>query len=304
MDKLIELGIQKRNGQLDMSWEQIGKLYDKSGENIRCKVKNYLKNNGELPGIYEKNRLKVLFISDQHCPFNLPIEHFKDYVEKIDLLILGGDIQDCQSISKFAKKYRLPFVDEMVYTRNYIMEVIDYIKPKKTIIIKGNHEVRLINYLSDKVTDDLLQLMPETSLDLIINNGFYKYDHSNKSKIYFEPLCKTYDIEYNGEWFYQLGDVIFSHPKCYKSGILNTTEKAYLYFLQKGFTFKCLVTAHTHSLGFSKYGDCYLYENGCLCFEPEYASSGNMTKPQSNGFMYLSLKDNQFNYNESKLISI
>ena len=57
MDKLIELGIQKRNGQLNMSWNEIGNIFNKSGEYVRCKVKQYLKRNGDLPGIYEKNRL-------------------------------------------------------------------------------------------------------------------------------------------------------------------------------------------------------------------------------------------------------
>jgi predicted phosphodiesterase len=302
-DCLIELGIQKRNGKLDLTWDELGYKFGKTGEQVRCSVKKYLKNKGELSGFYHKDRKNILFISDQHCPFNVPKEIFKDYINKIDILIFGGDVQDCQAISKFIKKYRIPFVDEMVYTRQHMMDVIDYIKPKKVIVLKGNHEVRLINYLSDKVTD-LLPLMPETSLDLIINNGFFKYDHENKSKIYYSPLSEIFDIdiEYDGDWWTQIGDIIFSHPKAFKTGILSTTEKAYTYFLQQGLQFNCLITAHTHASAFTKYGKCFMYESGCLCSEPEYANSGNLQKPQSQGYLFITMINNKFNYDGSKLI--
>jgi predicted phosphodiesterase len=304
MDKLIELGIQKKNGTICVSWDELGKQFNKTGEQARCKVKSYLKNKGELSGMYNSNKTKILFISDFHCPFNLPKEVLKNYVNKVDILIFGGDIQDCFGISKFIKKYRKPFVDETVYTRQFMMDVIDYIKPKKVIVIKGNHEVRLINYLSNKITDDLLQLMPETPLDLIVNNGFYKYDHENKSKTYYSSLVDIYkniDIQYTGEWYTQIGDVIFTHPKAYKSGSLATTEKSYLYFSQNNKQFNCLVTAHTHAVGYAKYGHCHFYESGCLCKPPEYNSDGGLMKPQSQGFVYITLDNNKFSYNESKL---
>jgi predicted phosphodiesterase len=244
-----------------------------------------------------------------HCPFNLPKEVFKDYVNKVDIIVFGGDIQDCQSISKFTKKYRVPFSDEMILTRQYIIDVIDYIKPKKVYFIKGNHEVRLINYLSSKISDDLLELMPETPLDLIINNGFYIYNHESSSKTHYLPLVDIYDkknieLSYTGDWWIKIGDVIFSHPKAFKTNILSTTEKAYLYFLQHGLKFNCIVTAHTHASAFSKYGKCYMYESGSLCHEPDYAGSGNLQKPQSNGFLFLSLNNNHFDYENSKLIVI
>jgi hypothetical protein len=45
-------------------------------------------------------------------------------------------------------------------------------------------------------------------------------------------IYKNIDIQYTGEWYTQIGDVIFTHPKSYKSGLIATTEKAYLYFNQ------------------------------------------------------------------------
>jgi hypothetical protein len=48
-----------------------------------------------------------------------------------------------------------------------------------------------------------------------------------------------------------------------------------------------------------------MYESGCLCEEPSYASEGTMIRPQDKGFVYL-VQDEQGNliYNESKLICL
>jgi len=309
MDKLIELGIQKRNGDIDLSWNEIGDMFNKTGEQCRCIVKQFLYKQGQIDGEYKKDITKILFISDQHYPFNITHEVLSDYVGKIDILIFGGDETDAQSLSKFRKKYRIPFIDEMIGARKMIIDTIEYIKPKEVYFIKGNHNVRLINYLSDKISDDLLQLMPETNLDLIVNNGFFKYDHQNKSKIYYDSLIEIYKnkrikIVYNSDWWLQIGDVIFSHPKAYKTNILQTTEKAFTYFNQLGLRFQCLVTAHTHASALTRYGECIFYESGCLCESPEYNHDGSLSKPQSQGFVYLILDNNKFDYNKSKLVLI
>lgn len=258
-----------------------------------------------------KDKTRILHISDHHCPFNLPIEELKPYRGLVDILVVNGDDQDCQSISKFRKKYRIPFVDEMVSTRKMHIDIIDYLQPKKVVFNKGNHNIRLINYFSDKVHEDLLSLMPETNLDFIVDIGFYKHDHQNKTKTFYEPLTKIYEgtgieVIYTKEWFTRVGKTIFAHPSAYKSGILSTTEKSYLYFLQQGQQiFDCIVIAHTHASGISRYKDTYLIEGGSFCEEPEYAQEGRLMKPQSQGYLYL-IQDNQgrFIYSDSKLIML
>ena len=60
--------------------------------------------------IYALNRndakiaTRILSISDLHCPFELSIVTFKDYVGRVDVLQLNGDIGDCQAISRFPKQ--------------------------------------------------------------------------------------------------------------------------------------------------------------------------------------------------------
>jgi predicted phosphodiesterase len=253
-----------------------------------------------------KNETRILVISDLHVPFQLSnlLEVLGKYKDKIDILIFNGDISDCQSISKYIKKYRVPFVEELIQTRDFITKVIKLINPKKVYFNFGNHEIRYANYFSEKINDDLMSLMPNDSLELLIVDGFYKRDRFNGTKLFFEPLNKVIDnieLIYTGSWYNQIGDVIFCHPMAYKRALLKTTQDAYLYFVQKKLDFNCIICSHTHQIGFYKYGDSYIYENGCLCKEMEY-TDGKLYRPQGNGFMLCVLENGKFSYDKSKLI--
>lgn len=295
--------------KLDLTWAEITTLiykhYGKRYSTDFLRHEYYaMAQRDSLEEIGVGNRILVL--SDQHCPFNLPVDVVKDYANKVDTLIFNGDEEDCFALSKFTKKYRVPFVDEMIQTRQMIIDTINLIKPKRVIFNYGNHNIRFINYFSDKIHDDLLQLMPRTNLDFIVDIGFWKYNHEEGCKTFYEPLKDVFeDIEiiYTDDWWCKVGDTIFCHPKAYRSGILGTAEKAYLYFLQKGETFNALVMAHTHQSGLTRYGKSVLYESGALCKEPEYMKSGAMTRPQSQGFVYIVQDDKgNFVYDKSKLV--
>ncbi len=252
---------------------------------------------------------KILSISDLHIPFQLPIETFKDYKNNVDILQLNGDLQDCQSVSKFDKKYRVNFIEEMIETRQYIIDLIDYIKPKKVIINKGNHEDRLLKLLSNKLNDDLLNLMPDSSLDLIINNGFNNTDRKNKTETWYEPIIKVFDdieIEYTKDWKCKIGKTFFAHPKSYSSGMLKTTEKAIEYFLRIDRDFDSIILAHTHKMGSFIQGGIYMYEQGCCCRseEMDYAD-GFLLLPQQKGFIVVCQNcKGELIYDKTKLVKI
>lgn len=258
-----------------------------------------------------KDKVKILSLSDLHFPYNLPVEELRPYRGKVDILHFNGDEEDCFAVSKFLKRYRQPFVDEMVGCRKLLIDIINYIEPKKVIFNYGNHNERLITYFSEKLHEDLLQLIPKTNLDFICDIGFWKHDHENKTKTFFEPLTKVFEgtgieVIYTKEWHNRLGRTIFCHPKAFKSGILSTTEKAYLYFLQRGEEpADLIVMAHTHNSAVSRYGSTYLLEQGCYCLEPDYAQDGKMFRPQSNGYVYIVQdKEGRFIYSDSKLVMI
>ena len=254
--------------------------------------------------VNESEDTRILCISDNHCPYNLPPSVIAKYEGMIDILMFNGDEQDCQSISKFSKKYRENFVDELIAAREMIMEFIDTISPKKVVFNYGNHNERLIKYFSDKVSDDILELMPRTNLDFLIDMGFYRHNHKNGTKEYFKPLKKVYsniEIEYTGNWYNQIGKTVFVHPLDYKSGILGTVEKAWTHFNQRGLNFDTIVMAHTHQVGYAKYANTHLFESGAMCKPMDYVS-GRLIKPQSNGYLYLVQdKDGNLKFKDSKI---
>lgn len=255
---------------------------------------------------------RILAVSDFHVPFQLPVNMFNKYAGVVDILVINGDVLDCQSISSFPKKYRIGLVDEMIQARQYLMDIIDLIQPIKVVITKGNHEHRLLRYLSEKLNEDLLNLMPDSPMDLIINDGFKNNDRLKRTEVYYPPLRDIYEeqniiIEYIGEWYCRVGNVIFAHPLAYSSSMMKTTEKAVTYFSRSetSRSFTAIVMSHTHKVGFYKVGDIKMYEQGCCCKldQLDYAD-GKLQDPQQNGYMYISLdRDGNIIEDKTKLIT-
>ena len=236
---------------------------------------------------------RILSISDAHIPFNLSPGIFKQYSGMVDILIFNGDILDCQSISKFPRLYRISLTEEMIRARKYMTDVIKMIQPKTVYINVGNLEKRLGKYLSERLNDDLMRIMPDNPLDLIINDGFKDKDRENKTETYYSPLKEVFkdsgiDIIYTGGWYCMVGNTIFAHPLSYSSGMLKTTEKATDYFLRKNRIFTSVVLGHTHKLGSFIQGGIQMYEQGCTCdlSRLDYAD-GMLTLPNQNGFIYI-----------------
>lgn len=236
---------------------------------------------------------RVLVISDAHVPFNLSPNIFKDYSNKVDILVFNGDTEDCWSCSSFPRRYRVGLDEEMVLTRQYMIEVIDLIHPKKVIVLMGNHEYRLGKHLTDRLNDDLLSIMPDTPLELIVNHGFRVKDRKNRTETWYSPITEVFsenriDIEYTGEWYTMVGKTIIAHPLSYSSGMLKTTEKAVNFFLRENRDFTSIVLGHTHKLGYYVQGNIHMYEQGCTCDlnKLDY-NDGKLVIPGQNGFLYL-----------------
>ena len=241
-----------------------------------------------LSGVQADTR--ILCLSDFHVPFHLPASTFSGYAGKVDTLVLNGDIGDCQAISSFPKTYRVSPMEELIAVRKYIIELIECIKPKKVYCLYGNHDIRFQSYLSKHLDSDILELMPQTSLELIFVDGFRHYDKRERSKIYYPPLTEVLDdveLHYIDSWHMQIGDTIFCHPIAFSSPIMQTSNKAMQYFRNEGYQFKQLVTAHTHRIGSYKIGNTMLYEQGCCCDVTRLQyGDGRLTPSQKEGFLY------------------
>ncbi|MDU1127869.1 MULTISPECIES: metallophosphoesterase [Bacillota] len=236
---------------------------------------------------------RILSISDAHVPFNLPIDIFKPYSNKVDILVFNGDTEDCWSCSSFPKRYRIGLDEEMVLTRQYMIDIINMIQPKKVVILMGNHEYRLGRYLTDKLNDDVLTIMPDTPLELIVNRGFHVKDRRNKTETWYSPISEVFDednidVQYTGDWFTMVGRTIFAHPLSYSSGMLKTTEKAVNFFLRENREFNSICLGHTHKLGSYVQGGIKMYEQGCTCdlTKLDY-NNGKLILPGQNGYIYI-----------------
>lgn len=246
---------------------------------------------------------RILSISDCHVPFQLPIEQLADYKGRVDILQLNGDIGDCQAISRFPKVYRKSPMEEIIETRQFVIDLIEYIQPKKVVVNYGNHDIRFQSYLAKNLDTDLLELMPQTSLELIFVDGFKHYNKREKTKVEYKPLCKVFDdieIEYTNNWYVQLGDAIFCHPTAFSSGILKTAEKAMLWFRNESYYFRTLIMSHTHRIGMYSVGNTTIYEQGCFCdTKANNYSDGKLYNSQKEGFIYI-CQDGKGNTIQSK----
>lgn len=279
---------------MDLDWQEIAEVLNLNiaGDNLRKMAygyREYYEYEHNEEGVSDR----ILCISDTHVPYQLPVSTWKAYAGIVDTLVLNGDIQDCQSISKFPKQYRVPFIEELIATRFFIQDLVEMIKPKRVYIVKGNHESRLSRYLTDNLNEDILTIMPDTPMDLMINDGFKHRDRRYKTEVWYSPLKEVFEsegiqIEYTGSWYKKVGKTIFVHPLSYSGAMLKTSEKAMEYFLRIDRDFSTIVMAHTHKMGSYTQGNIQLYEEGCCCdTEKLNYSDGKLIIPAQAGFIYL-----------------
>lgn len=232
----------------------------------------------------------ILSISDLHIPFQLDYEVLCQYRNRVDVLQINGDVVDCQALSKYSKQYRISPIEEMIQARQYLIDLIEYINPSKVICNYGNHDKRFANYLAKNLDTDVLELLPDTSLELIFIDGFNHYDKRSKSKIWYSPLCEVFEneisVEYVNDWKCKIGKTFFVHPLAYRSGNLATAEKAKDYLQDKySEPFDCVVMAHTHRVGDTMKGHIRLFEQGAFAdVEKMDYLDGRLTAPQKSGY--------------------
>lgn len=240
---------------------------------------------------FQNIKTRILSISDLHYPFHKDISIFKEYVGKVDVLQLNGDLIDCTQLSSFNKTFRTSPIEEMIGVRQYLIDLIEMIKPKRVVVNYGNHELRLGAYLAKNIDNEIQELMPETALDYIFIDGFTHYDRRTKAKIKYEPLVDVFediDINYTGTWWSQIGKTIFAHPRTFSSVPMKTAEKAAIWFRNEGADFDSLIMSHTHRVGFYKIGNTSIYEQGACCETDKMLyNDGNLINSQKQGFMYI-----------------
>ena len=234
----------------------------------------------------------ILALSDFHIPYMLPVDIFRKYSGCVDVLVLNGDIFDCHSISSFTNAFHIDLTDEMESGRSYIIDLIQLLHPKKVLVTYGNHEARLMAYLSKHIDPGVAQLLPKTVLDYVFTDGFFKYDRRKCAKTWYEPIVKVFpdiDISYVGDWKVKVGRCWLVHPSSYNSPILKTTERAAQYLNTVDTAgFDTVVMAHTHKVGYTRLGNIDCYEQGALCDVTQMTyRDGTLGMPQKEGYLYI-----------------
>ena len=234
---------------------------------------------------------RILSVSDTHVPFELPIELLSKYQNRVDILQLNGDICDCQAISKFGKTYRVSPMEEIIKARKYMIDMIEYLQPKKVVVTYGNHDLRFQNFMAKNLDNEIVELMPQTSLELIFVDGFNHYNKREGTKSWYAPIREVFpqiEIEYTDNWWTQIGDTIFAHPSAFSSGVLKTAERAMYFFRNEGLQFLELVMAHTHRVGEYYIGNTRIIEQGAFSdVSKNNYNNGRLYNSQKEGFVYL-----------------
>ena len=181
----IRCCLAKRRKETDMDWIEIRDMLDLdiTPDQLRKQAVGYEEYDNYIHG-FNSVATSILSISDLHVPFQLDYTVLEKY-KNVDILQINGDVVDCQALSKFSKQYRISPMEEMIQGRQYLIDLIKYINPKRVICNYGNHDIRFANYFAKNLDTDILQLQPNTSLELIFEDVFKNYDKINKTKTHY-----------------------------------------------------------------------------------------------------------------------
>lgn len=318
-DFMVRVGQMVMDGKL--TWAMAADIFNKDTGNDfgECAYRKHFKSfwqgvqyQKKVTAQHDDGKAKtcILSISDLHIPFQKPVETFREYAGKVDVLQINGDLLDNQGTSRFSKMYRVSPIEEIVVARQYVIDLIEMLRPKKVLVNYGNHELRLGQYLAKHLDNELQELMPETAFDYIFVDGFTHYDRKTRAKVKYPPLCEVFDdveIEYSGTWYSKYGNVYFVHPRAFSSGPMKTAEKA-LNWLRNEMNqpIGAVIMSHTHRLGMYKIGKTMIYEQGCCCETDKMLyNDGNLINSQKEGFMLIYLDfDGNLIEDKTKLISL
>lgn len=318
-DFMVRVGQMVMDGKL--TWAMAADIFNKDTGNDfgECAYRKHFKSfwqgvqyQKKVTAQHDDGKAKtcILSISDLHIPFQKPVETFREYAGKVDVLQINGDLLDNQGTSRFSKMYRVSPIEEMIVARQYVIDLIEMLRPKKVLVNYGNHELRLGQYLAKHLDNELQELMPETAFDYIFVDGFTHYDRKTRAKVKYPPLCEVFDdveIEYSGTWYSKYGNVYFVHPRAFSSGPMKTAEKA-LNWLRNEMNqpIGAVIMSHTHRLGMYKIGKTMIYEQGCCCETDKMLyNDGNLINSQKEGFMLIYLDfDGNLIEDKTKLISL
>jgi len=259
----------------------------KNADRQRDKTQEYIENK------YRGKKIKVLYMADLHIPFTVYdlVKHIIREHKDADILVLNGDILDLFNISTFSKDKTIALKRELEEGRAFLELVSNIFED--VILIEGNHERRLRNYIRHIIPVDLHFLFPQDALEVIQQGTVFK-----KS-----PLSNVHVV---GSWWIQLWDTIFAHPDNYSSVPMRTVIQTSEHFkMVKNRPHKACIIGHTHQAGKLIDRDTLVMETGCLQYDVDYKHGSKFIKTtwtRAHAIIYFD-EDGNIQFNESNVIT-
>jgi predicted phosphodiesterase len=305
-NEIISIGLKKKTGELDISWEQIGVMCNVPGETVRQWVKAHQKQQGTLKGKYEEGREKMLIFSDLHIPDHQE-KMILSIVEKnknVDTIVLAGDILDCHAVSAWMNE-EITILDHEMIMAHELLKKIRAITKAKIIFVKGNHEQRVNNHYA-KNAKAMGTAVVETEVLYKLAKGFEVKRKVGKNFVR-EEFPAIRNVEYCEARSFFYGDLLINHPTIFSKDNMKTVKRMWEEKLKNKYpSAKVVIIGHTHQLGMVYYEDGrVLIEDGCTCYPASYADQDDRPfKMQQYGYVYLEMKDKKVDLDTIQVISL
>jgi hypothetical protein len=242
---------------------------------------------------YKGQKVKVLYMADLHIPFTVYdlVKHIITEHSDADILVLNGDILDLFNVSTFAKDKTVALKRELQEGREFL-EIVSRIF-KDVILVEGNHERRLRNYIKNVIPVDLHFLFPQDVLEVIQSGSVFGY----------EPLENVHVV---GSWWIKLFDTIYAHPDNYSSVTMRTVIQTSEHFtLVKNIPHRAVVIGHTHQAGKLIDRGRMVMETGCLQHDVDYKHGSKFIKTtwtKAHAVLFYN-EDGEVSFNDSHVIT-
>lgn len=246
-------------------------------------------------------RQKILVATDFHAPF-----HHKDYVVSMfererdaDLLIVGGDLQDFYSVSRFTKYESVPFEEEMAAVTLLLEQMSE--RFPRVLIIEGNHDrPRFEKQLRDRLSEEMVKVVT-----YLAGGNLSVIQAAARRFPNIEFARNRIDGRFDVGWYAQVNDLIVSHMEKFSitaGSTLRGVEDWFSNFervigLEKDW--RVIVQAHTHAMGWFPYkSNKLLVESGCMCRTHGYQLTPRAGgRPQRQGYVTLEQRDGKTDIN-------
>jgi DNA repair exonuclease SbcCD nuclease subunit len=239
--------------------------------------------NAKIPQHPKGKERRFLWLSDLHIPFHndkaILEAVSRGIVDKVDTVILGGDILDCHSLSTFTQYEAVPIHEEFRQAR----KLLDWISREfpKVIVLSGNHEDRERKHFYRKLTVDEADWLLSKSLMQRVTEDMPNVE-----------LVKRPAFDQTMTWLYPIGDAIVGHAESISS-IPNRAVQIFKEWVTNWREVldlprpRLIIMGHTHQSSMAWIGDTMCVESGCLCKIQGYALDPKLKyrRPQRLGYV-------------------